>query len=280
MNVALAMSIWNDIAVTYWHQVYHQSEESYQDRRLSCVTERFAHEKRYLNGRKAPYPATCDSVELLRHELLAHLPEWLSRKAGVLGCTSSPTILFRCWKEIFPNEDATRFGGWAWCTPSEVAHEHVPVCHMARGLDGEGPGQYPVESLHHLLLNLLLSLLVDLLISVEEEVLEVQVDVRLILVGHYSKWKSWWMKDWHGFSLSYSSNCMKHLLLNLSCIGLGRCCCMDWARLLSSVFCIPKSLIELLCVSFSVVYQFLSQAWITSSLSLMTPSNFWNRACC
>ena len=61
-------------------------------------------------GRKAPVPATCDSVEaLLRHELLAHLPEWLSRKAGVLGCTSSPTILFMCWKEIFPNEDATRF---------------------------------------------------------------------------------------------------------------------------------------------------------------------------
>ena len=27
----------------------------------------------------------------------------------MLGCTSSPTILFTCWKEIFPNEDATRF---------------------------------------------------------------------------------------------------------------------------------------------------------------------------
>ena len=46
---------------------------------------------------------------LLRHELLAHIPEWLARKAGVLGCTSSYTILFTCWKEIFPNEDATRF---------------------------------------------------------------------------------------------------------------------------------------------------------------------------
>ena len=58
----------------------------------------------------APVPATCDSVEaLLRHELLAHIPEWLSRKAGVLLCTSSHTILFICWKEIFPNEDATRF---------------------------------------------------------------------------------------------------------------------------------------------------------------------------
>ena len=59
---------------------------------------------------QSPVPATCHAVEaLLRHELLAHLPEWLSRKAGVLGCTSSSTILFMCWKEIFPNEDATRF---------------------------------------------------------------------------------------------------------------------------------------------------------------------------
>ena len=83
MNVALAMSTWNDIAVTYWHQVYRQSEERYQDWRRSSMTERFAYEKRYLCGRKAPVAATCDSFEALpRHELLAHLPEWLSRKAG------------------------------------------------------------------------------------------------------------------------------------------------------------------------------------------------------
>ena len=74
------------------------------------MTERFAYEKRYLYGRKAPVPSACDAVEaLLRRELLRHLPDWLSRKAGVLGCTSSHTILFMCWKEIFPNEDATRF---------------------------------------------------------------------------------------------------------------------------------------------------------------------------
>ena len=110
VNVALAMSTWNDVAVAYWHQVYIQSEESYQHWRRSGMADRFAYEKRYLYGRKAPVPATCDSVEaLLRHELLAHIPEWLSRKAGVLGCTSSHTILFMCWKEIFPNEDATRF---------------------------------------------------------------------------------------------------------------------------------------------------------------------------
>ena len=47
---------------------------------------------------------TCDAVE----GLLAHVPEWLAKKAGVLGCTSSHTILFMCWKEIFPNEDAIR----------------------------------------------------------------------------------------------------------------------------------------------------------------------------
>ena len=110
VNVALAMSTWNDIAVTYWHQVYTQSEDIYQQWRRSGMADRFAYEKRYLYGRKAPVPATCDAVEaLLRHELLAHIPEWLSRKAGVLGCTSSGTILFMCWKEIFPNEDATRF---------------------------------------------------------------------------------------------------------------------------------------------------------------------------
>ena len=105
------MSTWNDVAVTNWHQVYTQSEDSYQQWRRSGMADRFAYEKRYLYGRKAPVPATCDAVEaLLRHELLAHIPEWLARKAGVLGCTSSNTVLFMCWKEIFPNhEDATRF---------------------------------------------------------------------------------------------------------------------------------------------------------------------------
>ena len=49
------------------------------------MTERFAYENRYLHGRKAPVPATCDAVEaLVRREPLAHLPEWLSHKAGVL----------------------------------------------------------------------------------------------------------------------------------------------------------------------------------------------------
>ena len=81
VNVALAMSPWNDVAVAYWHQVYIQSEESYQHWRRSGMADRFAYEKRYLYGRKAPVPATCDSVEaLLCHELLAHMPEWLSRK--------------------------------------------------------------------------------------------------------------------------------------------------------------------------------------------------------
>ena len=77
-----------------------QSEDSYQQWRRSGMDDRFAYEKRYLYGRKAPVPATCDAVEaLLRHELLAHIPEWLARKAGVLGCTSSSTILFMCWRK-------------------------------------------------------------------------------------------------------------------------------------------------------------------------------------
>ena len=105
VNVALAKSTWNDVAVTYWNQVYIPSEESYQHWRRSGVADRFAYEKTYLYGRKAPVPATCDSVEaLLRHELLAHIPEWLSRQAGVLGCTSSHTILCMCWKEILVDE--------------------------------------------------------------------------------------------------------------------------------------------------------------------------------
>ena len=63
VNVALAMSTLNDIAVTYWHQVYTQSEDNYQQWRRSGMAERFAYEKTYLYGRKAPVPATCDAVE-------------------------------------------------------------------------------------------------------------------------------------------------------------------------------------------------------------------------
>ena len=100
MNVALATSTWNDVAMTFWRQVYHQSESNYQDWRCSSMTERFAYEKRYLYGEGS------SSV----YELLSHRPDWLSRKAGLLGCTSSRTILFMCWKEILPNEDAARLG--------------------------------------------------------------------------------------------------------------------------------------------------------------------------
>ena len=41
MNVALAMSTWNDIVVAYWRQVYHQSEESCQDWRHSSLVGHF-----------------------------------------------------------------------------------------------------------------------------------------------------------------------------------------------------------------------------------------------
>ena len=46
VNVALAMSTWNDVAVTYWHQVYIESEESYQQWCRSGMADRFAYEKR------------------------------------------------------------------------------------------------------------------------------------------------------------------------------------------------------------------------------------------
>ena len=71
---------------------------------LSSMTERFAHEKRYLYGRKAPI--------LLQHVLLIHLPDWLTRKTGVLGCTSSHTILFMCWQKFFPMR--TQQGSTSW----------------------------------------------------------------------------------------------------------------------------------------------------------------------
>ena len=41
--------------------------------------------------------------------LLTQFPNWLTQKATMLGCTSSHDILKLALKEIFPNEDATRF---------------------------------------------------------------------------------------------------------------------------------------------------------------------------
>ena len=108
VNVALAMSTWNDVAVTTGIRSITNLRRAIRTGGVPVCQK--GCEKRNLYVCKAPVPATCDAVEaLLRHELLAHLPEWLSRKAGVLGCTSSSTILFMCWKEIFPNEDAARF---------------------------------------------------------------------------------------------------------------------------------------------------------------------------
>ena len=64
----------------------------------------------FYMARKAPIPPNCDAIEaLLRLELLTQFPDWLTRKATMLGCTSSHDILKMALKEIFPNEDATRF---------------------------------------------------------------------------------------------------------------------------------------------------------------------------
>ena len=52
VNVVLAMSTRNDVAVAYWRQVYIQSEESYHHWRRSGMADRFACEKRCLYGVK------------------------------------------------------------------------------------------------------------------------------------------------------------------------------------------------------------------------------------
>ena len=50
-----------------------------------------------------------ETTSSLRLELLTQFPNWLTQKATMLGCTSSHDILKMALKEIFPNEDATRF---------------------------------------------------------------------------------------------------------------------------------------------------------------------------
>ena len=110
VQVALALSTWNSLAVPYWSDIYGRAERDYEKWRKSTMTARHKHETRFLYGRKAPIPPNCDAIEaLLRLELLTQFPNWLSQKATMLGCTSSHDILRMALKEIFPNEDATRF---------------------------------------------------------------------------------------------------------------------------------------------------------------------------
>ena len=110
VQVALALSTWNSLAVPYWSDIYGRAERDYEKWRKSTMTARYKHETRFLYGRKAPIPPNCDAIEaLLRLELLTQFPNWLSQKATMLGCTSSHDILKMALKEIFPNEDATRF---------------------------------------------------------------------------------------------------------------------------------------------------------------------------
>ena len=110
VQVALALSTWNSLAVPYWSDIYGQTERDYEKWRKSTMSARYKHESRFLYGRKAPIPPNCDAIEaLLRLELLTQFPDWLTPKATMLGCTSSNEILRMALKEIFPNEDATRF---------------------------------------------------------------------------------------------------------------------------------------------------------------------------
>ena len=110
VQVALALSTWNSLAVPYWSDIYGRAERDYEKWRESNMSARYKHETRFLYGRKAPIPPNCDAIEaLFRLELLTQFPNWLTQKATMLGCTSSLDILKMALKEIFPNEDATRF---------------------------------------------------------------------------------------------------------------------------------------------------------------------------
>ena len=110
VQVALALSTWNSLAVPYCSDIYGQAERDYEKWRKSTMSARYRHESRFLYGRKAPILPNCDAIEaLLRLELLTQFPDWLTHKATMLGCTSSHEILRMALKEIFPNEDATRF---------------------------------------------------------------------------------------------------------------------------------------------------------------------------
>ena len=110
VQVALALSTWNSLAVPYRSDIYGRAERDYEQWRKSTMSARYKHETRFLYGRKAPIPPNCDAIEaLLRLELLTQFPNWLTQKATMLGCTSSHDILKMALKEIFPNEDATRF---------------------------------------------------------------------------------------------------------------------------------------------------------------------------
>ena len=110
VQVALALSTWNSLAVPYWSDICGQAERDYEQWRKSTMSARYKRGSRFRNGRKAPIPPNCDAIEaLLRLELLTQFPDWLTRKATMLGCTSSHEILRMALKEIFPNEDATRF---------------------------------------------------------------------------------------------------------------------------------------------------------------------------
>ena len=101
------------------------------------MSARYKHETRFLYGRKAPIPPNCDAIEaLLRLELLKQFPAWLTQKATMLGCTASHDILKMALKEIFPNEDATRFDlvEELYSLPQKIAHDYACFCSMVGGL--------------------------------------------------------------------------------------------------------------------------------------------------
>ena len=81
VQVALALSTWNSLAVPYWSDIYGRAERDYEQWRKSTMTARHKHETRFLYGRKAPIPPNCDAIEaLLRLELLTQFSELVVTK--------------------------------------------------------------------------------------------------------------------------------------------------------------------------------------------------------
>ena len=52
-------------------------------------------------------PSTCNAVEALLRARIIESPSRLAQLTSrSLGCTSSHTVRFMCWKEVFPNDAA------------------------------------------------------------------------------------------------------------------------------------------------------------------------------
>ena len=73
IQVALALSTWNSLAVPYWSDIYGQAERDYEKWCKSTMNARYKHETRFLYGRKAPISPNCNAIEADSHGHYARL---------------------------------------------------------------------------------------------------------------------------------------------------------------------------------------------------------------